>query len=173
MRVLFTIMPAVATVPRRPRLIRLGSVHEYGPVPIGAAITEGRLPAPNTGYGRSKLGGTRAVLRAVRTGGLDGLVLRIANVCGPGAPPASLLGSVAGQLAGIAATGAGELRLGPLFGRRDLHRGLLFVATGRSMRVTRPMRSWRRRGHRDRRSPGRSSTSGGARRSRYGGWSTG
>ncbi|MGW6223679.1 NAD-dependent epimerase/dehydratase family protein, partial [Streptomyces olivaceus] len=57
-------------------------------------------------------------------GAQPGVVLRIANVCGPGTPPGSLLGSVTGRLARLArepgpAGVPAELRLPPLHAWRD------------------------------------------------------
>ncbi|MGI5455107.1 NAD-dependent epimerase/dehydratase family protein [Streptomyces sp. CA-249302] len=116
------IVEALGLLPTRPRLIHLGSVHEYGPTPSGARIAEDLSPAPVGPYGTSKLLGARAVLEAAHTGRVDGLVLRIANVSGPGAPPGSLLGTVAAHLAtALARPGrpAPPLRLAPLRARRD------------------------------------------------------
>ncbi|WP_405872864.1 NAD-dependent epimerase/dehydratase family protein [Streptomyces sp. NBC_00005] len=94
-----------------PRLIQLGSVHEYGPVPR-TAITEATPTAPVTPYGRSKLAGARALLDS----GTNGLVLRVSNVSGPGTSAVSLLGMVAAHLA---ARSAEPLRLAPLLAHRD------------------------------------------------------
>ncbi|WP_198348196.1 NAD-dependent epimerase/dehydratase family protein [Plantactinospora sp. KBS50] len=92
------LVAAVAELPWRPRLVHLGSVHEYGPVPAGALIREGDEPRPVSPYGRTKLLGTEAVLAAVRRGAIDATVLRVVNVSGPGTPARSLLGQVARQL---------------------------------------------------------------------------
>ncbi|WP_406330731.1 NAD-dependent epimerase/dehydratase family protein [Streptomyces sp. NBC_00203] len=113
----------VAALPQLPwpvRLVQLGSVHEYGPAPAGVPLTEDREPAPTGTYGRTKLSGTRWVLGAAQEG-LDAVVVRVANACGPGAPPESLLGKVAVELARQAdrRDPAGELRLSPLRARRD------------------------------------------------------
>ncbi|MEZ3182535.1 NAD(P)-dependent oxidoreductase [Streptomyces pimonensis] len=124
------LIAAVSELPRPPRLIQLGTVHEYGPVDFGATITEDQPAAPITAYGQSKLRGAQAVLRAARTSGLDAVVLRIANVSGPGSPPGSLLRTVADHLADLhrnAGRGAGPgtgtrspaLRLAPLRAHRD------------------------------------------------------
>lgn len=118
------LVAAVDEQPRRPRLIQLGSAYEYGPVPVGTSITEDQMTAPDTAYGRSKLLGTQAVLRAAHVGGLNGVVLRLAVVSGPGAPRNSLLGVVAAHLSELARTqGAGtplrQLRLAPLRAQRD------------------------------------------------------
>ncbi|MES4905943.1 MULTISPECIES: NAD(P)-dependent oxidoreductase [unclassified Streptomyces] len=115
------LVEAVAALAHRPRLVQLGTVHEYGPVAPGTAITEGLPPAPVSAYGRTKLLGAEAVLRAARTGAVDGTVLRIANVHGPGAPRTSLLGAVAHHLAETARgrSAQGALRLAPLTARRD------------------------------------------------------
>ncbi|MGI5456700.1 NAD-dependent epimerase/dehydratase family protein [Streptomyces sp. CA-249302] len=110
----------VAALPGPTRLVQLGSVHEYGPAPAGVPLTEDREPAPAGTYGRTKLSGTRWVLGAAREG-LDAVVVRVANACGPGAPPESLLGKVAAELARQAGRKgpAAELRLSPLRARRD------------------------------------------------------
>ncbi|QXJ26145.1 NAD(P)-dependent oxidoreductase [Actinomadura graeca] len=109
---------AVADLPAadRPRLVQLGSAYEYGPARHGTLTGEDCVPAPATVYGRTKLRGSEAVLRAVREDGADAVVLRISVACGPGAPGTSLPGTVAGHLA----AGRGELRLAPLRAHRDL-----------------------------------------------------
>lgn len=111
----------VATLGPRTRLVQLGSSLEYGPVAGPAPVHETRRPAPDTVYARTKLRGTEHVLRASREGRLDGAVLRVANVSGPGAP--GLLGSVARWLAERSAEppppGGHVLRLGPLLAARD------------------------------------------------------
>ncbi|MGW2492619.1 NAD-dependent epimerase/dehydratase family protein [Streptomyces sp. NPDC001606] len=116
-RRLVTVLPEL---PAPVRLVQLGSVHEYGPTPAGVPLTEDLPAAPAGTYGRTKLAGTRWVLDAAR-GGLDAVVVRVANACGPGAPPESLLGKVAAELARQAADPAapGELRLAPLRAMRD------------------------------------------------------
>jgi len=103
-----------------PRLVQLGSVHEYGAQPAGGVLVESAEAAPVTPYGRTKLAGTEAVLAADRAGTVAGVVLRITNVLGPGAPRASLAGRVAAELARAAATGASaRLELSPLQAHRD------------------------------------------------------
>ncbi|MEU2249788.1 NAD-dependent epimerase/dehydratase [Streptomyces sp. NPDC019224] len=116
-RRLVGVLPALPTAPR---LVQLGSVHEYGPVPEGTLITEDRAPAPVGTYGRTKLRGTEQVLAAARDG-LDAVVVRVTNACGPGAPEQSLPGKVASHLARQAERRrpVGELRLAPLRARRD------------------------------------------------------
>ncbi|AVH55995.1 MULTISPECIES: NAD-dependent epimerase/dehydratase family protein [Streptomyces] len=119
---------ALAALPREPggpRLIHLGSVHEYGAGTPGGATPEDWPAAPVTPYGRTKLLGTQAVLRAVRERNVEGVVLRLANVIGAGTPAGSLFGDVAAHLADAArAEAAGEradaLRLPPLRAARDL-----------------------------------------------------
>lgn len=91
------LLEALAMAAGRPRLVHLGSVLEYGPVAPG---TTARGPArPDTPYGTAKLAATEAVLAAHAAGTVDALVLRIANVAGPGTPDISLLGQVAARLA--------------------------------------------------------------------------
>ncbi|AOR31539.1 hypothetical protein BFF78_11225 [Streptomyces fodineus] len=105
----------VAGLPRPPRLIQLGSAYEYGPSRHGETIDEDWPPAPESSYARMKLRGSQAVLRAAEQG-VDGVVLRLSVVCGPGTPRTSLPGLVAARLA----AGHEELRLAPLRDYRDL-----------------------------------------------------
>jgi dTDP-6-deoxy-L-talose 4-dehydrogenase [NAD(P)+] len=119
------LIEALALLLRPPRLIQLGTVHEYGAGTPGAATTEEQPPAPLTPYGRTKLLGTEAVLRAAEDRGVDGVVLRLVNVLGPGVSRASLFGSVAarlGEAARIRAAGGvpDGLRLPCLRVHRDL-----------------------------------------------------
>ncbi|MFJ9865371.1 NAD-dependent epimerase/dehydratase family protein [Streptomyces sp. NPDC101165] len=115
------LVEAMAALPRRPRLIQLGSVHEYGPGRAGGGTTESHTPAPVTPYGRAKLLAADRVLAAARSGALDGVVLRIANITGPGTPPGSLLGGLAERLARLreAADPDPVLELAPLRASRD------------------------------------------------------
>ncbi|MFC8623402.1 NAD-dependent epimerase/dehydratase family protein [Streptomyces anulatus] len=85
---------------RPPRLIQLGSIHEYGPGTPGTALAEDGEARPDTAYGRTKLLGTHTVLDTVRDHPhVEGVVLRVANALGPGAPRGSLFGSIAHRLA--------------------------------------------------------------------------
>lgn len=102
------------------RLVQIGSVNEYSPQPVGRALDELTPTAPVTTYGRTKLHGSEAVLAAAREGSIDAVVLRMANLAGPGSPPASLLGNVARRLRGAAGGPVPTiLRLAPLRARRD------------------------------------------------------
>ncbi|MEU8775776.1 NAD(P)-dependent oxidoreductase [Streptomyces sp. NPDC048606] len=104
----------------RVRLIHLGSVNEYAPTPRGLPVDESAPTLPTTVYGRTKLRGTELVLDAARRGDLNALVLRMANVAGPGSPPASLLGRVAHELRlARGRGGTAEIRLAPLRAERD------------------------------------------------------
>ncbi|MFE6270207.1 NAD-dependent epimerase/dehydratase family protein [Streptomyces goshikiensis] len=107
------------------RLVQLGTVHEYGAGSPDTATREDHAPAPVTAYGRTKLRGTRAVLRAASEWGVDGVVLRLANVIGAGVPRGSLFGRVAALLGEAARADArgerpAELRVPPLRAARDL-----------------------------------------------------
>lgn len=112
------LLEALELLPEQPRLVHLGSVHEYGPGRPGSRLSEGSPAEPDSPYGRSKLLGTRAVLDAARCGAVDAVVLRVANAAGPGSPPGSLLGTVAERLAAGPEAGA-PLRLAPASVRRD------------------------------------------------------
>ena len=120
------LVSAMAALPGRPvRLVQLGSVHEYGAGAPDTGTGEDHPPAPVTAYGRTKLAGTRAVLRATTGRGVDGVVLRLANVLGAGVPQGSLFGRVAALLgeaarADLRGERPADLRLPPLRAARDL-----------------------------------------------------
>ncbi|MEV7182168.1 NAD-dependent epimerase/dehydratase family protein [Kitasatospora sp. NPDC093679] len=113
---------AVATVceairrSREPaRLVHIGSAAEYGPMQPGAPIGEGTEPRPVGPYGVSKLAGTELVLAS----GLDAAVLRVFDVVGPGAPPASLFGRLADGLRRALVHDELQVRMPDLSGYRD------------------------------------------------------
>lgn len=113
---------AVATVceairrSREPaRLVHVGSAAEYGPVPAGAPIAESAEPRPVGPYGVSKLAGTELVISS----GLDAAVLRVFDVVGPGAPPASLFGRLADGLRRALEQGEQQVRMPDLSAFRD------------------------------------------------------
>ncbi|MFE9251671.1 NAD-dependent epimerase/dehydratase family protein [Streptomyces sp. NPDC007088] len=116
---------ALAALPGPPvRLIQLGSVHEYGAGAPDGATGEDQPPLPVTAYGRTKLQGTQAVLDGARQG-VEGVVLRLANVLGPGVPEGSLFGRLAAHLREAArsralGSEAAALHLPPLRTARDL-----------------------------------------------------
>lgn len=93
------------------RFVQLGTLLEYAPPEPGALLTEASPTRPDTEYGRIKLADSEAVLRTAA----DAVVLRLPNVCGPGAPEASLPGRVVAQLR----AGAAVLELGALRTERD------------------------------------------------------
>ena len=85
-----------------PRLVQLGTIHEYGPVPEGQSIREDTEERPESVYARAKLSASRLVLAAIRDGGVRGVVLRVANTCGPGPSPVGFLGSLVARLSTLA-----------------------------------------------------------------------
>nr|BEK66403.1 NAD-dependent epimerase/dehydratase family protein [Kitasatospora purpeofusca] len=114
------LLEALRGMPAAPRLVHLGTVHEYGLCPIGVSLSEDSEPKPSMVYGQLKLQATRLIEDAVRTEGLDAVVLRLGNVVGAHQPGHSLLGVMAGKL--VAARTAGttaELALQPLTAQRD------------------------------------------------------
>ncbi|MDT0329528.1 NAD-dependent epimerase/dehydratase family protein [Nocardiopsis lambiniae] len=108
-----TLVDAVEAVERPPRLVHLGTLHEYGPVPDGTAVHEDTPPRPANAYARTKRAGSDTVVRAAREGRVDAVVLRVANVCGPHPSPASFPGvllerfrrAVAGERVSLRVTG--------------------------------------------------------------------
>ncbi|MFN3287554.1 MAG: NAD-dependent epimerase/dehydratase family protein [Sphingomonadaceae bacterium] len=65
------------------RLVHISSVAIYGDPPAPEAATEAALPAPNSNYGRFKLGQDRLVEEAAREG-LGAVILCPPNITGPG-----------------------------------------------------------------------------------------
>ncbi|MFI6346428.1 NAD-dependent epimerase/dehydratase family protein [Streptomyces sp. NPDC050560] len=119
-RLLERIVGALGASEPAPRFVQFGSTREYAPAPHGVSLDEDAPLGPIDAYGRSKLAATRAVLATCAEGALRGVVLRVGNVAGPGAPAGSLLGSVAGQLLAAAdAGGPAVVELHPLRARRD------------------------------------------------------
>ncbi|MEU9158237.1 NAD-dependent epimerase/dehydratase [Streptomyces sp. NPDC048417] len=111
------LLDAAGLLPAPPRLLQIGSVHEYGPVPYGTVTSESYEPRPQTPYALSKLAGTEAVLRATRAGRVQGIVLRVVNVFGPDAAAGSFLGSVVRRLRALPA--GARLRLEVSRDKRD------------------------------------------------------
>lgn len=97
-RLVERLLEAGALLPEPPRLVQIGTIHEYGPVSHGTLIDESRACVPETAYGVTKLRGSRAVLRATEQGTVRGTVLRAVNVFGPGVAAGSFLGTVVRKL---------------------------------------------------------------------------
>ncbi|WP_436887491.1 NAD-dependent epimerase/dehydratase family protein [Nocardiopsis dassonvillei] len=112
-RAVASLVEAVGAMARPPRLVHLGTLHEYGPVPEGTAVREDATPRPANAYARTKHAGSDTVVRAAREGRVDAVVLRVANVCGPHPSPASFPGvlldrfrrAVAGETVSLRVTG--------------------------------------------------------------------
>ncbi|MFG2616863.1 NAD-dependent epimerase/dehydratase family protein [Streptomyces sp. NPDC048507] len=97
------------------RLVHLGSAAEYGPGAFGVRVGESAATRPVTPYGATKLAGTVAV----NASGVDGVVLRVGNPVGPGAPAGGLPGRITGLLRAAGPDPAAVLRLGDLSAYRD------------------------------------------------------
>ncbi|MET7287131.1 NAD(P)-dependent oxidoreductase [Streptomyces sp. NPDC005573] len=97
------------------RLVHLGSAAEYGPGAPGTPVTETAPACPVTPYGVTKLAGTVAVTSAA----FDGVVLRVGNPVGPGAPATSLPGRLSSLLRTAGTEPGAVLRLGDLSAHRD------------------------------------------------------
>ncbi len=97
-----------------------GSAAEYGTLAHGhTAFAETDVSAPVSPYGIAKAAQTAVAVDAAATG-QDVRVGRVFNIVGPGIPPAFLTGSVAMQLAAVAAGEAQpRLKLGSLSSVRD------------------------------------------------------
>ncbi|MCL7495544.1 NAD(P)-dependent oxidoreductase [Streptomyces sp. MCA2] len=91
----------LAALPRLPdpvRLVHLGTIHEYGPVPAGTSLDEDVVPRPASLYAQAKLTASRLVLDAVRRGEVQGSVLRLTNTVGPHPARESFFGALAARL---------------------------------------------------------------------------
>jgi len=99
------------------RLVHLGSAAEYGRGPGAAPVREDEPARPLSPYGVTKLAGTRLV-ELGRAAGLSGVVLRVFNPVGPGAPGHTLPGRAAAELA-RAVREHDVVRLGGLDAVRD------------------------------------------------------
>lgn len=114
------LIEAAGRLPRRVRVVQLGSVHEYGLVPVDTSMPEQLAPAPVMPYGGFKVRCTVAITEAHRRGLIEGVTLRVGNVIGAGQPGHSLLGVVAGRLRDAQRAGErARLELAPLGSRRD------------------------------------------------------
>jgi len=114
------VLAALGQAEHRTRLIHIGSVQEYGATAVDGWVLEHSPTRPTGLYGRLKLASTNAVLSAVANADVDGTVLRVTNIAGPGTPSASLLGRVADALlAGQAEGHRVKIPLAPLRARRD------------------------------------------------------
>ncbi|MET8528315.1 NAD(P)-dependent oxidoreductase [Micromonospora sp. NPDC005172] len=132
------LIEAAGRLPGRVRVVQLGSVHEYGLVPVDTSMPEGLRPAPVMPYGEFKLRCTTAVSEADRSGLIEGVTLRVGNVIGAGQPGHSLLGVVAGRLRDAQRAGErARLELAPLGSRRDFV-GLSDVVAAVVLATTRP-----------------------------------
>lgn len=113
------VLAAMAAASWRPRLVHVGSVHEYTPQPPGISLDERTPTRPTTLYGRTKLQGTEAVRTAAAAGQVAAVVLRVSNTIGAGTSPGSLLGRVAAQLRAVETDEEAIVRLSPLRASRD------------------------------------------------------
>lgn len=148
----YTLTKAMLMAKRAPRLVHLGSAAEYGRAEPGVPVSEQAVPRPAAVYGVTKLAGTRLVELAMAAG-LDGVVLRVFNPVGPGAPGSNLPGKVAAELHRALARGT-DVQLGSLDAVRDfidvrdvadaviaavtapaLAHGVLNIGTGRGVPV--------------------------------------
>jgi nucleoside-diphosphate-sugar epimerase len=93
------LVAARALLENAPRLVHIGSVHEYGPVPNGIALHEGIEPRPANGYAQTKLACSTAVLDS------GGVVLRAANMFGPYPPEETFFASLLRRLRDTLHTG--------------------------------------------------------------------
>ncbi|PRX51450.1 dTDP-6-deoxy-L-talose 4-dehydrogenase [NAD(P)+] [Prauserella shujinwangii] len=112
------LLAALRHVRLRPRVVHLGSVLEYGPVPPGTPVNHGSAP-PETAYGKAKLAASTALLAAAGSGRADAVVLRLSNAIGPGMPGESLVGRVLRALRSAAPGEPAVVRLKPLEAHRD------------------------------------------------------
>ncbi|MGW3890709.1 NAD-dependent epimerase/dehydratase family protein [Micromonospora chokoriensis] len=132
------LIEAAGRLPRRVRVVQMGSVHEYGLVPVDTSMPEQLTPAPVMPYGEFKVRCTIALTEAHRQGLIESVTLRVGNVIGAGQPGHSLLGVVAARLRDAQRAGErARLELAPLGSQRDFV-GLSDVVAAVLLAVTRP-----------------------------------
>ncbi|MFH8289674.1 NAD-dependent epimerase/dehydratase family protein [Streptomyces sp. NPDC018059] len=100
------LVEALSAAARGPRLVHIGTIHEYGPGESGVPLHEDVEPEPANAYARAKLAGSQVVLDAARAGAVSAVVLRLVNTCGPYPTPAGFVGKLLPTL--LAAAAAGE-----------------------------------------------------------------
>lgn len=109
---------AVSAVVPSATVVVPGSAAEYGDVPAAEQpVVEERGEHPRTPYGRAKLAQT-CLMRDFAARGLRAVSGRVFNPVGPGASPATLLGSLLCRMA--AASDGATIVLGDLSAVRDL-----------------------------------------------------
>lgn len=91
---------AVSLLDPAPRLVHLGTVHEYGPVSAGVRLDEQCPVSPGTPYAMVKIACSMAVLAA------GGVVLRCANMYGPYPPEETFFAAVLRRLRAAARDGS-------------------------------------------------------------------
>ena len=97
----------------------VGSAAEYGTVPEARLpITECEPAAPASPYGRAKLAGTEAALRAARDG-VRAVVARPFNIVGAGVPETLVVGAVLRRALDALARGEEDIPVGNLESQRD------------------------------------------------------
>src|SRR5579871_3910556 len=103
-----------------PRIVFASSAEVYGArAPSEYPLRESLNLRPATPYGASKAAAEAMLLAAARSFSLDVVVGRFFNTIGPGQSERFVVASLAAQLAGIAAGGPPELRVGNLAAARD------------------------------------------------------
>lgn len=113
-----SLLAAVARIPGT-RLVHMGSAAEYGRQPTDGPVAETAVPHPEGPYARSKLVGTELVVSALDGRAGSGVVLRLFNPVGAGAPEWSLAGAAARAIADAIARDRRWVALGDLGARRD------------------------------------------------------
>ncbi|WP_369358442.1 NAD-dependent epimerase/dehydratase family protein [Streptomyces sp. cg2] len=112
-----TLVAALEGNPGRPRLVHLGTIHEYGPGQAGVPLHEEIEPRPANAYADAKLAASRTILDAASAGRVDGVALRLVNTCGPYPTPAGFPGKLLPRL--CAARQGAELSVRVVDARRD------------------------------------------------------
>ncbi|BDG72341.1 NAD-dependent epimerase/dehydratase family protein [Roseomonas fluvialis] len=110
-----SLLDALAGMADPPLLLAFGSAAEFGPVPVGSPnLTEDHPCAPTSAHGQAKHAAMQAVLRHAREGRGPACVLRLFTAAGPHAPPFTLLGRIAAEIAALPASGGVVRVAGPL-----------------------------------------------------------
>lgn len=113
------LIEAALRIPHVPRFVQLGSAAEYGATPTGTPVRESAEPQHLSLYGTSKSRATDLVISASSHFGLRGVVLRVFNPIGPGAPAGTLAGIAARKILAASQANDDSVELGPLDTHRD------------------------------------------------------
>lgn len=112
------LLDAAHNLPKRPRVLIIGSSAEYGYAGTGP-ISENAPVHPISEYGISKLASTFLSLNYYKSKGLPVVVIRPFNLLGPGQPETFVCGRLVKQVCRTDSTASSSIQLSRINSRRD------------------------------------------------------